>query len=614
MNPQAAPDYFELSDYTTVLRRRWRRIVAVTLAAAVLSAAYVFLAPKTYTSTVLVQVNALPNNANAVGGRTGGPVNMDNEAQSVRSLAVASLVKKQLGSQLSPTDISNNIHVTVPPNSTYLQITCGESSAVGAQKCATATAKAYMDYRRVSIMKLLGTGITALQKDAARLSKKIVVIKTLLLTLRHGNQHNQLAGSRTQVADQLQLAGVQASLAEDQAHISTAQPLYASLSVKNATFVGQIVSPANVPTSPSSPRKLLYLPSGLLAGLVIGLAWAFVRDRKDKRIHSVRDVERLGNLPTLLSLADKAHSRVTGLESPRSAAGRGFSELARYVDAALGEGSHVIAVSATSAGSAGSVVAVNLAAALARTSDRTVLICADLHGTTAPELLGVSRGRGLSEVLTGAARVSEVAAPAGDLPRLRVITPGIDASRAVLAMQQAKLKRLFSDVLDDARYVVIEVQSLGENSDAFGLAQFAEAALVTVEVQRSRREDISDCVRRLIRLGTPVLGTAVTRAIGSAPKRPRTEAPVQVPYSTPASRPEPEASGRPGGPEVDAIFGSDMPAAPTVWTPGVPKVTGDVQDYSSPPAPRGLKETRPMPRLATERDRYPGSPDPASGD
>ncbi len=605
MNPQAAPDYFELSDYTTVLRRRWRRVATVTVAAVVLAAAYVFLAPKTYTATVLVQVNALPNNANAIGGRTGGPVNMDNEAQAVRSLAVASLVKKRLNSSLSVTDLSDSIHVSVPPNSTYLQITCGASSAAGAQRCANATGQAYLDYRRVTIMKLLGTGIKALQHDATRLRQRIVQLKTLLLTLRH-HQKNQVSGSPTQIADELQLNTAQAELSALQGHISTAEPLYASMKVKNGTIAGQIGSRATLPASPSSPRKLLYIPSALIAGLVIGLAWAFVRDRRDRRVHSVRDVERLGNLPTMLSLADKPHGRVTGLESPRSVAGRSFSELARYVDAALGDGSHVIAVAATSSGSGGSVVAVNLAAALARTSDRTVLICADLHGTTAPELLGVTRGRGLSEVLTGAARVSEVAAPAGDLPRLRVITPGIDASRAVLAMQQAKLKRLISDVLDDARYVVIEVQSLGENSDAFGLAQFAESAIVAVEVQRSRREDITDCVQRLTRLGTPVLGTAVLRPSGSASRRPRTEAQVKVPYSSPV-RPEP-------GP--DPVFASDMPATgPAVWTPGVPKVSGDVQDYSATSAPRGPRETRPMPRVsASERDRYPGSADPASGD
>src|SRR5690348_12000728 len=147
MNTQAAPDYFELSDYTVVLRRRWRRIVALAIVGAALATAYVFLAPKTYTTTVLVQVNALPNNANAVGGRTGGPVNMDNEAQAVRSLTVANLVKKRLRSSLSATDISNNIRVSVPPNSTYLQITCAASSAIGAQRCANIVGSAYLDNR-----------------------------------------------------------------------------------------------------------------------------------------------------------------------------------------------------------------------------------------------------------------------------------------------------------------------------------------------------------------------------------------------------------------------------------------------------------------------------------
>ena len=43
------------------------------------------------------------------------------------------------------------------------------------------------------------------------------------------------------------------------------------------------MSPATVPSSPSSPRKLLYIPSGLIVGLIVGLAWAFAKDRKDKR-------------------------------------------------------------------------------------------------------------------------------------------------------------------------------------------------------------------------------------------------------------------------------------------------------------------------------------------
>jgi Mrp family chromosome partitioning ATPase len=607
MNSGAAQDYFELSDYTGVVRRRWRRVAAAALAGLVLAAAYVYLAPKTYTASVLVQVNALPNNANALGGRTGGPVNMDNEAQSVRSLAVAQIVKSHLNSPQSAADIAQNIHVMVPPNSTFLQISCGAPTAIEAANCANAAGRAYLYNRRVNIVNLLGTGINALQAEAKRLRGKIEQYKILLLTARH-HQRNQLSGPPAQINDQLQLSAAQSSLTSVQAHIDAARPLYSSVAVKDGTIVGLIASPATVPNSPTSPRKLLVLPTGLIAGLVLGLAWASVRERRDKRVHSVRDVERLGNLPTLVSLADKRHGTMTGLESPQSAAGRAFSELARYVDAALGEGSHVLVVPATSAGSNSSVVAVNLAAALARTSDPTILICADLHGTKAPELLGAPRGRGLSEVLTGAARVSEVANPAGDQQRLRIITPGLDASRAVMAMQQAKLKRLISDALDDARYVVIEVQSLGEDSDSFGLSQFAEAAIVAVEAERSRPADIADCVRRLGRLGTPVLGTAILRPARLSTRKPRpADASVQVPQASTASR---------HGTRPDQVAsGQTAASGPTVWTPGIPKVSGEMGDYPATSAPRGLKETAPLPRVtATERDRYPSSADPATGD
>ena len=199
----------------------------MTCAGAALATAYVFLAPKTYTATVLVQVNALPNNANAVGGRTGGPVNMDNEAQSVRSLAVASLVKKRLGSSLSADDISNDIHVSVPPNSTYLQITCAASSAVAAQKCANAAGAAYLDYRRVSIMHLLGTGSPRSSMRRPSWQQGIVKFKTLLLTLRHHQQE-----SARRIADpgrrRTSVAGAQTSLLSIETHISQAEPLRAA--------------------------------------------------------------------------------------------------------------------------------------------------------------------------------------------------------------------------------------------------------------------------------------------------------------------------------------------------------------------------------------------------
>src|SRR6266567_1022062 len=182
MNPQAAPDYFELADYASVLRRRWRTVAVWAVIGLVLAGAYLVVGPKKYTATVLVQVNALPDNANAVGGRTGGPVNMDNEGQSVQSAAVASIVKARTHNPLSVTDLVRHIHVTVPPNSTYLQITCDAPSALGAQQCANATGRAYLFNRRANIDKVLGTGISALRAHAVKLRATIERYKTLLFT------------------------------------------------------------------------------------------------------------------------------------------------------------------------------------------------------------------------------------------------------------------------------------------------------------------------------------------------------------------------------------------------------------------------------------------------
>src|SRR5258708_13573235 len=101
MTSPAAPDYFELSDYLGPLRRRWLTVALLTCAGIAVSAAYLVVAPKQYTATVLVQVNALPNNANAVGGRTGGPGNMDNEAQVLKSPAAPAAVKARDHSPIS---------------------------------------------------------------------------------------------------------------------------------------------------------------------------------------------------------------------------------------------------------------------------------------------------------------------------------------------------------------------------------------------------------------------------------------------------------------------------------------------------------------------------------
>ncbi len=494
--PQGS-DYFEIADYVGVLRRRWAIIVAFTLIGIVLAGAYYSVAPRTYTASILVQVNALPTDANALGGRTGGPINMDNEGQIVESATIASIVNAKLHSSLSIADLVKKVRVTVPPNTTFLQISCDESTASLAQECANAFGRAYLYNRRNSTLTLVTVGLKALYAQAQQLERSIETLKVKIKSA-------PATGPDSKGVEQYQLQGKVTRLAALTAKINSVTPLAANLSVKS-TLVGSIVTPATRPTAPVSPTKKLILPSGLAGGLVLGLVMAFLLDWRRPRVHTARDVARRVELPTVFSLLDAKGGAQTPFAPPRSRTGQAFTELAQYVGTALGDGHHVLLVAGTAASTSGSPVAANLAGALARTRGETVLICADPRGMTIPRLLGAADGRGFAEVLAGTAAVGDVMRPTADLPLLRVITPGLDAAGAVYDMQHDKVQRLMRELRKQVRYVIIDVPSPDADADTFSLAEFADAAIVIAFAGTARPAEITECVQRLERMRTVVL-------------------------------------------------------------------------------------------------------------
>ena len=262
------------------------------------------------------------------------------------------------------------------------------------------------------------------------------------------------------------------------AKLDTLRTNISAINASVNTNPGYIITSAVPPSSAASPQPLLYLPSGLLAGLLAGLVAAFAADRRDDRVHTVREAERLDGLPVLYSVDARRLSPPGAVAPARSAAGRGYAELAQAVAAGLGEKDRVLLVAAGSPGPAAGVVAANLAAALARVRADVILVCADPRDTMTPALLGVGAARGLAEVLGGTATVAEVTRQAADISRLEVITPGRDPAAAPGQVRHDVTERLVDGLRRDARYVIICGLASGDGADTFGLAEFADAALV----------------------------------------------------------------------------------------------------------------------------------------
>jgi Mrp family chromosome partitioning ATPase len=198
---------------------------------------------------------------------------------------------------------------------------------------------------------------------------------------------------------------------------------------------------------------------------------------------------------------------------PYGPGGRVFNRLRNEILASLNAGDQIIVVTGASRGSATTLVAANLAAALARTGSDVVLIGAHLPDSVvdaAPlaRMLGVSPMPGLSDLLAGRIGLARAMQRASRIPSLRVITTGGAATAAGL-MQSQRLRDTLETLRRQAGYVVIEAPSTSSSADAQSLASLADAAILAVELRRARRPALLDAAEQLRRVGTPLLGAVV---------------------------------------------------------------------------------------------------------
>jgi capsular polysaccharide biosynthesis protein len=493
--PQEA-DSFEFAGYLGVLRRRWGIVLVLACLGILAAGAYITESHKVYTATATVNVTATGINQSqggaVAGGRTSNAVNLDTESQIVKSTSVATIAARALHSPLTPTALAGNVSVAVPANSSILQVSCQARSPQQAAACANAFADAYLQNRSStaaattdSELKTVRNQLSGLEKSTTRLNLQIQVLPV----------------------NSPQRASAESQLQSDSGQLRSLANQVASLSAQAAASSGgSIISKATPPATPSSPKKKIILPGGLVAGLFIGFIIAFAWDRRDKRIKDARNLGQFG-VPTLLTLSGKDLGGEL-LAAPRSAAGLEFTELARYLTAGRVRDDQLLMVAGASPGPSVTVTAANLAVALARTHSAVILVCPAGQGTV--ELLGLPEARfldvrGAAELAAGEVTLDELVLQPAGFPGLRVLVLGADLHD----LPHAQARRLAGQLRGSADYAVIQGPAQGNGPDSYALAEYCGATVLTVEISATKRPDVEDSIKRLTRLGTSVVGLAV---------------------------------------------------------------------------------------------------------
>jgi capsular polysaccharide biosynthesis protein/Mrp family chromosome partitioning ATPase len=510
-----------LGDYFQVARRHRWLIAGCLLAGLAAGGVYSLLTPPQFQSRASVLVE--PTGADEVAitqARNKTEINLDTEAQLVTSTEVAALVAERLPGHQSPSELTEQVSVKVPPNTSILNIGFNASDPVAARDGARTFAAAYLDHRAESARGRLNDQATAADSELTGLrSERDDLSEQLDQISRSDPRYRAIKTDRDNLDDEI------SELSKRTGELTAAI---------ESVGAGKVVSEAELPASANTPHLLINLASGGVAGLLLGACVAVARQRFAVRVWHPYDLPRRCGVEVLAALPPRLHARTTDVFGAFGPAGRVFGKLRNEVVAALDAPDQVIVVAGIAPGSASGVVAANLGAALARSGDTTIAVATHPGGpVTLSSLLDVPAVPGLSDVFAERVDLPTTIHRAARQPLLDVIGPGGCASAG--GPSRDTVSDVYTKLRERASYVVLDAAPMSVSAEAQLLAAHADAVILAVECGRDRAADVAEAVQAVRRIDVPLLGAVVL---------PKAPVPTTDPIPVPATESRQPARGR----------------------------------------------------------------------
>ncbi len=267
----------------------------------------------------------------------------------------------------------------------------------------------------------------------------------------------------------------------------------------------RIIEPAVTPRGHFKPNLPRTVALATVLGLFLGVGLVLGLDYLDQTIRTPDHIERYLGLETLTALPKITEDNTRVLRES-------FQSLRTAVMlASRGEGCHVVQVTSTTPAEGKTTVAYNLAKVFATGGHRVLLIDADLRKPRIHRIIKTKNVRGLTSVVLGERKATEVIHTVADVPNLEVVTSG------PLPPNPPELfgKLTFKGLLDEARetydWVILDTPPIASVTDPVMCASNCDLVLLVVEYGKTRRTVIREAIKTLGRTNTPVAGAVLNQ-------------------------------------------------------------------------------------------------------
>lgn len=307
----------------------------------------------------------------------------------------------------------------------------------------------------------------------------------------------------------------------------------------------ELLTPPTQPL-PQATSLTNNLVLGAVLGLLLGVGISLLIDKATDVIYSSEELKRITNLPILgtipasdelghlmpqisqtvelqeVSVMSSASRRMreepnkNGKSRPYRAIPLFEAFRSLYANVRLLSNDTPIrslVISSVSPGEGKSTVAAFLAQSAAALGQRVLLVDADLRQPQLHEYLNLENLKGLTDIVSGSASLSDVVQRSPLEPNLTVLTAGAIPPDPTRSLSSRKMKQLMEQVQNSYDLIIYDMPPLLEFADVYLIANQTNGIILVTELGKLRRSLVGQAFEQLKVANTPVLGIVLQKVM-----------------------------------------------------------------------------------------------------
>ena len=175
----------------------------------------------------------------------------------------------------------------------------------------------------------------------------------------------------------------------------------------------------------------------------------------------------------------------------------------------FGRNLKIIVITSANPNEGKSEVSLNLTASLAQQGKKVILIDADMRKPTQHKLIDKRNKTGLSKLILG--EISEDAVSHLNVVQFDVLTSGPVPPNPSEMLVSSTMEDILNSCIDNYDYIIVDTPPLLAATDAQIMARVADATLLVVDMQISKRKQIIEAKKRLNNVGARLLGIVANK-------------------------------------------------------------------------------------------------------